>query len=98
MIETRLIAGNAGIDLVSTASRRLVHKLAVSQHGSGHRHEIRISPFQHFLGHLWHVYPVRGDDRDTDFFSDSRSDTSKRSSGHHRGNGWDIRLVPNKVR
>ena len=33
MIEACLIAGNAGIDLVSTASRRLVHKLAVSQHG-----------------------------------------------------------------
>ena len=98
MIETRLIAGNAGIDLVSTASRRLVHKLAVSQHGARHRHEVCVPLFQHFLGHLWHVYPVRGYDRNADFFSDSRSDTSERSSGHHRGNGWDTCLVPHKMR
>ena len=98
VIETRLITGNARINLIATAGGCFVHKLAVSQHGASHRHQVSIASLQNLLSDFWHVDAVGSDQRNADFFSNTRSDTCKGSSGHHSGNGWDVRLVPNKVR
>ncbi|CAI8376709.1 MAG: Uncharacterised protein [Halieaceae bacterium] len=98
VIETRLITGNARINLIATAGGCFVHKLAVSQHGASHRHQVSIASLQNLLSDFWHVDAVGSDQRNADFFSNTRSDTCKGSSGHHGGNGWDVSLVPNKVR
>ena len=38
MVEASLITGNAGVNLIGAVFRRLIHKLAVGQHGARHRH------------------------------------------------------------
>ena len=55
MVEAGLITRNAGVNLIGAIFRRLIHKLAVSQHRARHRHQIRVAALKHFFGDMRHV-------------------------------------------
>ena len=62
VVEAGLIARNASVNLIGAIFRRLIHKLAVGQHGPRHRNQIGFACGQHIFGHLRHVNAVGGDD------------------------------------
>jgi len=98
MIETGLVTGDTGINLVSTTCRRLIHKLAVCQHRARHGDQVRVTTLQYLLCHFRHVNSVRGNDRNTHLFADTRSYSGECSTRHHGGNGRNVCFVPHKVR
>ena len=98
MIETGLVTGDAGINLVSTTCRRLIHKLAVCQHRARHGDQVRVTTLQYLLCHFRHINSVRGNDRNTHLFADTRSYSGECSARHHGGNGRNVCFVPHKVR
>ena len=61
MIQTRLIAGNTGIDLVGTATRCLDDKLRISQKRSRHRNQIRVPAFENRFSDARSIDPVTRD-------------------------------------
>ena len=97
VIQTRLIAGDTGIDLVLATLRRLFHQLGVGQHGSRHGYQIGVAIDQYGLGDIGHIDAVRGDDRNRHFVAHPLGHTGKRTTRHHSGNGRHLRLVPGEM-
>ena len=51
VVEAGLVAGDAGVDLVGAARRRLVHEVRVGEKRPRHRHHVGVAAREHVLGH-----------------------------------------------
>ncbi len=63
IIQTSLIAGNAGVDLVGPALTGFAHEIRVCQHRARHRYQIRITAGDNTFGQIRRVNPIRGHNR-----------------------------------
>mmetsp|Transcript_29736 Transcript_29736/g.59155 ORF Transcript_29736/g.59155 Transcript_29736/m.59155 type:complete len:479 (-) Transcript_29736:782-2218(-) len=94
VIKARLIAGDAGRDMVRFAVHCLAHKMRVGQHGARHGHHVGAAGAQHFFGNLRGVDPVGGDDRDGHLTHQLFRNPGKGRAWDRRRDGRDARLVP----
>ena len=98
MVETGLVACDAGVDFIFTPFAGFVHQLRIRQHRPGHGDQISLSAGQHGLGYARHVDAVAGDHGHAYDLAQASSDFGKRRAGHHGGNGGHGCFVPAKVR
>ncbi len=94
VIQTGLIAGDAGGDEVGFACLGLGHEVGIGKEGSRHADHIGAAVGQDLFRRLRVVDPVRGDDRDRDLTHQLFRDPSKRPARHACGDRRDARLVP----
>ena len=94
MIQTSLVTADAGVDLVGTILLRLQHQLSIGQERPGHGDHVGIAFRQDFLGHIRHVNPVGGHQRNADLTLQACRYLGKRCPGHRGGNGRYTGFVP----
>ncbi len=87
VVQTGLIAANAGIDLIGSAFGGLTHQLCIGQERPGHRHHIRIAGGKDFLGDCGHVDAVGGNERNAQGLLHLGRDLDKSAAGHRCGDG-----------
>ena len=58
MIQTSLIATDAGVDLIGSVFGRFFHEFRVCQKRTGHRDHIRITTGQDLFGYIGHIDSV----------------------------------------
>ena len=98
VVQTGLVAANAGIDFISLARSRLVHKVWVGEEGPRHRHHIGHAIGQHLFSHLRRVDAVGGDERNPHFALELLCHPRKGGAWHLGCNGRNARLVPANAR
>ena len=94
MVQTGLIAADAGRYFTSPPRARLGDKLRVRQKRPRHRHHIRLPLRQHRLGHFGRVDPVRRDHRYPHQGPQPRRQPGERRPRHRGRNRRHPRLVP----
>ena len=94
VVQTGLVAADAGVDVLCAARGSLVDELRVCQEGARHAHHVGLATGQHFFGHLRGVDAVGGHQRNTYFALELLRDPGKRGARHLGGNGGNARLVP----
>ena len=60
LIEARLVATNARVNLIRPIRFRLKHQVRIGQERPRHGNQIRASCFQRLLTDAWHVQSIRG--------------------------------------
>ncbi len=98
VIEARLIAGDAGVDLVFTAVARFDHPIGVGEEGARHAHHVGAAIGEHLLGDGGHVDAVRGDERDADVSHHLLGDPGETGARDHGGDRRDACFVPADAR
>ncbi len=94
VIQARLIARDAGVDLLGAAGLRLGHPVRVGEHRAGHRDQLHAAGGQDVLGGLRHVDPVGRHHRDRDLLGDLRTHVDERAVGHRGDDGGHAGLMP----
>ena len=94
VIETGLIAGDAGIDAVAASCLGLYRPLGVGQQRPRHRDHIGSAVGKNAFGHVGHVDAVRGDQRDRDLALELLGDPGEACTRHAGDDGWYARLMP----
>ena len=94
MIETRLIAGDAGIDDGSIVRSGLADPLRVRQERPRHRHHVGMALGQHRLGNLGHVDAIGGDQRQAELLLHALGQPREDSARHAGDDGRHTRLMP----
>ncbi len=94
VIETGLVAGDAGIDLVRPIGRGLVHEIGIGKERSGHRDHVGATRGENILGNFRRIDAVGRDQRNLDGTLEPFGYPHKSGAWHHRRDGRDARLVP----
>ena len=94
LVETRLVAGDAGVDLVGAARRRLVDELRIREERPRHRHHVAVAASENRFGHRRVVDTVGGDERKPDLAFEPPRHPGERRARHHRRDGRHARLMP----
>ena len=79
---------------MGAARRGLGHEVGIGQKGTGHRHHVGCTVFQHPLGHIGQVDPVRRDDGDLHVAHQLFRDPGERTTRDRGGDGRHACLVP----
>ena len=98
VVEARLIAGDAGVDLIATASRRFVDEFCIGEERARHRHHVSAAGRDHVLCHFRRIDAVGCDQRNLHLPHQAPGDPRESSARHHRGDRRDARLVPADAR
>ena len=94
LVEARLVAGDARVDLVGAPGRRLVDELRVGEKRPRHRHHVAVAAREHRLGHRRIVDPVGRDQRNRHLALEPPRHPRERGARHHRRDRRHARLVP----
>ncbi len=94
VIQAGLVAGDAGVDLVRAAARRLVHEFGIGQKRPRHRHQVGVAARQQGFGLVRHIDAVRGHHRDAHRGAQAACYLGERGARHRRDDGRNARLVP----
>ena len=94
VVQTGLVAANAGVDLVGLACSGLLNEEWVSQKRPRHRDHVAKAFCQKLLRHLGGVDAVGGHQRNAHLAHELLGDPRKRGARHLGGNGGNTRLVP----
>ncbi len=94
LVETGLIAADAGINFSGPARLRLTDKGAVRQKRTRHRDHICAAVIQQTLRHLRLVDAVSGDQRQRHMLAQRARDPAERGARHRGGDSGNARLVP----
>ena len=82
VIKAGLITADASVDLLRAIFRRLQNQIGVCEERPGHGHHIGIALGQNLLGHIRHVNPVGGDQRNAHFTFQARGHLGKCAPGN----------------
>jgi hypothetical protein len=94
LVEARLIARDAGVDLVRASLRGLDDEFGVGEQRPRHRHDVGIAARQQRLGHGGIVDPISRDERDRHLALHSSRHPGERGTRDHRRDRRNPRLVP----
>ncbi len=94
VVEAGLVAGDAGVDLVSAVLAGLAHEEGIGQQRPGHRHHVAIAFGQQPLGHLRRVDAVGGDKRDRNLALKKLRHPGEGRTRHAGRDGGNACLVP----
>src|SRR5690606_12515915 len=94
VIQTGLVAADAGIDLVGATCDSLVDEVRVGEERAGHRHHVGVTFGQNLLRHLRGIDAVGGTQRNAHFALELGGDLGEGRTRHLGGDGRDTRLVP----
>ena len=97
MVQTGLVAGDAGIDLVLAPLQRLLHQIGISQHRPRHADQISVPTLQHLFSHIGHVDAVGSDHRHADVLAQAPRHAGKGRARHHGGDGRHLSFMPAEV-
>jgi hypothetical protein len=94
LVQTGLVAGNAGVDFVGASGSRLVDEIRIGKERACHRDHVGTAGSDHFLGHRRGVDAVGGDQRDPDLSHQALGYPDEGRTRDHRGNRRNACLVP----
>ena len=94
VVQTGLVAGDAGVDAVALTRRRLVDELGIGQKRAGHAHHVGHAVGQNLLGHFGRVDAVGGAQRKGDFGLHLLRDPREGGARHAGDDGRHARLMP----
>ncbi len=94
VVQARLVAADAGVDLVAAPSGRLVDEFRVGEERTRHGDHVGVALGQHLFGDFRGVDAVGGDQRDLHLALELGGDLGERGPRHLGGNGGDTRFVP----
>ena len=94
VVQTGLVAADAGVDLVRLAGRGLVDKVRVGEKRACHRDHVGHALGQHLLCHFRRVDAVGGHQRNANLALELLRHPRPGGARHFGGDGGDARLVP----
>ena len=94
VVQTRLIAANAGVDFVAATGGGFVDELRVGQKRARHGDHVGIAFGEDLLGDFRRVDAVGGNQRHADRTSQLGGDFAERAARHFGGDGRNARFVP----
>ena len=94
MVEARLVARDARVDLVGGVGLRLGDPIRIRQQRPGHRDQLHMRVGKDLLSGLRHVDAVGRHHRNLDVFGDGTADVDERAVGHRGDDRRHPRLVP----
>ena len=98
MVQARLIASNAGVDVLGTRQTRLLDQMGIGQKRPGHADHVGTPLCQGLLTRGRIVEAVGGDQGNVDRPHEFLRDKPESTPGHHCGNGWDSGFMPPDAR
>ena len=94
VVQARLVARDAGVDVLRPTRSGLAHEVGVGEEGPRHRHHVGVAARQDLLRDFRHVDAVRRDHRNRHRTLHARRGEAPRSARHDVGDRRDARLVP----
>jgi hypothetical protein len=94
MVETRLIAGDAGVDFVGASRGGLADKRRIGQQRTRQRYHVGATVSENLFGDFRRVDTVGRNQRNADFALHLFGDPSKSPARNRRGDGGHPRFVP----
>ena len=94
VVQTGLVAADAGVDVLCPARSRFVDEIRVRKERARHAHHVGVALGQHGLGHVGRVDAVGGHQRDAHLALELFRHPGERGARHLGGDGGNARLVP----
>ena len=94
LVQTGLIAGDAGVDVRRAILRGLVDELRIGEQGPRHGDHVGIAARQDVFGDFGRVDAIRGDERNVHLALHGFGHPGVGSARHHGADGGHPRLVP----